>query len=220
MLPEVELEKIKTAICEVCRRLNAKNYLASADGNVSYRVSDEMIFVTPSGVNKFDLRNEQIATIALDGRVLSGRPSSEREMHLAVYRQVPRARAVVHAHPPTAIAWTIARPDLRELPSDCMSELILAAGRIPIATYARPGTQAMGEVLRDLVVRHRLIILARHGALSWGEDMQEAYNGMERLEHAAVILKAAHELGGLTKLSEDELTALHALRTQLGDRTL
>ena len=207
-------------IAAVCKRLNQKNYLASADGNVSYRISDREILITPSGVNKADLDPSQMARITIDDEILSGAPSSERKMHLEVYRRCPKAKAVVHAHPPIAIAWTIARPDLKELPAECMSELILAVGKIPIVPYARPGTAQMGEVLAPYLAECRVLILSRHGALSWGEDLDEAYNGIERLEHSALILKTAHELGGLTSLSPDEVVVLREMRKKLGERTL
>lgn len=211
---------MREEIVEICRRLNAKNLLASADGNVSFRLSDEEILITPTGVNKAYIRPEDMAVITLDNRVLRGKPSGERLMHLEVYRCCPAARAIVHAHPPTAIAWTIARPEMKELPGDGMSELILAMGRVPVAPYARPGTETMGEVLRPFLPSSRVIILARHGALSWGEDLEEAYNGMERLEHVAGILKSAVQLGGLSSLPPVEVEALWALRRQLGERTL
>jgi L-fuculose-phosphate aldolase len=207
-------------IAAVCKRLNQKNYLASADGNVSFRISDREILITPSGVNKADLDPSQMARITIEDEILSGIPSSERKMHLEVYRRCPKAKAVVHAHPPTAIAWSIARPDLRELPADCMSEVILAVGRIPIVPYARPGTSQMGEVLAPYLPASRVMILARHGAISWGEDLDEAYNGMERLEHSALILKTAHDLGGLTSLAPEEISVLREMRKKLGERTL
>lgn len=207
-------------IVEICRRLNAKDLLASADGNVSFRVSDREIWITPSGKNKAHISPEEMALIDLDGNVLKGNPSGERLMHLEVYRNCPKARAIVHAHPPTAIAWTVARPDWKELPGEGLSELILAMGRVPIAPYARPGTAAMGEVLRPFLPGSRVMVLARHGALSWGEDIEEAYNGMERLEHVAGILKSAQELGGLTALPQEEVEALWAMRRELGERTL
>jgi L-fuculose-phosphate aldolase len=123
---------------------------------------------------------------------------------------------VVHAHPPTAIAWSLARPDLDALPDEAMPEVILAAGRIPIAPYARPGTAAMGEAIQPFLPAHRLMILARHGALAWGEDLEEAVLGMERLEHVAQILKSAHELGGATPLPPGEVAALRAMREAQG----
>ena len=131
-------EKPREHIVEICRRLNSKNLLAAADGNVSLRLADNEILITPSGRNKAHIRPQDIATITLDNEVVDGVPSGERLMHLEVYRNVQEAKAIVHAHPPAAIAWSIAFPEAKELPSGCMSELILALGSVPIAPYARP----------------------------------------------------------------------------------
>jgi L-fuculose-phosphate aldolase len=184
------------------------------------RLADDTVLLTPAGVNKARLLPGSLARVALDGRILEGRPSTERAMHLSVYRACADARVVVHAHPPTAIAWTLARPGLTELPTDALPELILAAGRVPIVPYARPGTEEMGTALRPFLPEHRLLLLARHGALAWGESMEEAVNGIERLEHSALILKAAEELGGLSPLPPLELEALRALRARIGPRLL
>ena len=211
---------VAAKIVEIGERLGRRNFLAAADGNVSARLESGEILVTPTGVNKANMKSEQMARVALNGDVLAGKPSSELQMHLAVFKSCPKARAVVHAHPPTAIAWSIAHPELKELPADCMSELILACGSIPIVPYARPGTAAMGDALLPYLPASRVLILGRHGALSWGEDLDEAYDGMERLEHTAVILKAAHELGGLTSLPKEEVAALREMRKKLGERTL
>ena len=205
---------------EICQRLHAKNMLAAADGNVSVRISNEEILITPSQRHKGFLQASDLATITLEDRVVSGTPSSERAMHLAVYRKVPHAKCIVHAHPPVAIAWSVARPELEELPSDALSEVILAAGRIPIIPYARPGTKQMGAALESFLPQCRIFILARHGALTWGESLEEAYWGMERLEHSATILKAAVELGGVHKLPPEEVQHLRKLRHELGEKIL
>ncbi|MGZ5957832.1 MAG: class II aldolase/adducin family protein [Myxococcaceae bacterium] len=205
-------------IRDACAQLHARGLLAAADGNVSVRQADGSIVLTPAGANKARLRPGSLARVTLDGRILEGRPSTERAMHLAVYRACPEARVIVHAHPPTAIAWTLARPDLTELPTDALPELLLAAGRVPIVPYARPGTEEMGAVLLPFLPAHRLLLLSRHGALAWGESMEEAVNGIERVEHSAIILKAAAELGGTTPLPETELQALRALKARIGPR--
>ncbi len=207
-------------IVDICRRLNGKNLLAAADGNVSLRQSDDEILITPSGRNKAHIGPMDIATINLRNEVLEGVPSGERLMHLEVYKRVRHAKAIVHAHPPTAIAWSIAFPKAKELPAESMSELILAMGSVPIAPYARPGTASMGEVLAPFLPESRVLILGRHGAISWGEDLEEAYNGMERLEHTCLILKAAHELGGITALPPEEVAVLREMRARAGGRTL
>ena len=206
-------------IIEVCRRLYGRNMLAAADGNVSLRVGDT-ILITPSGLPKAFIGPEDIAAISLDDQILAGNPSGERLMHLAVYNKTDEARAVVHAHPPHAIAWSVAHPELKELPSTCLSEVILATGSIPIVPYARPGTGHMGVAVGMFLPHYKVMILSRHGGLTWGNDLLEAYMGMERLEHSAEILYKADTLRELTHLPPDEIEALREMRKSMGNKTL
>ncbi len=215
----IEQTKTKSAqhIVEICQRLHGRNMLAAADGNVSYRISDSEILITPSGIAKAFMHSDQMAVINLEGQIITGKPSSERLMHLEIFKSCPEAKAIVHAHPPTAIAWSIARPDLNQLPSDCLSEVILATGDIPFVPYARPGTEQMGLVLRPFLPKHRAMILRNHGAIAWGESLEEAYRGMERIEHSAQILSYAQQLGGLKPLPADEIEFLYELRKKIGN---
>jgi L-fuculose-phosphate aldolase len=176
--------------------------------------------MTPAGRSKANLGPDELTALALDGHVLRGKPSTERAMHLEIYRRCELARCVVHAHPPAAVAWTLARPQLTALPDEAMPELILGVGRIPIVPYARPGTAAMAASLAPHLPAHRVLVLARHGAVAWGESVEEAYDAIERLEHAAWMLKLAEELGGAVPLPDDEVAALRALRAARGGRTL
>ncbi len=211
---------LRKQICEAGRRLYQRNYLASCDGNISVRVSNEQILITPTGVSKGYLEPESICVVNLEGKVLKGKPSGELAIHLEVYRCSEKAKAVVHAHPPHAIAWSVARPDLKELPSECLSEVILAAGAIPFVPYARPGTESMGENLRPFLPDHRALILSRHGALTWGEDLVEAVNGMERVDHSAQILFLAAQMGELNPLPDSEIEYLKSVRKKLGEKLL
>ncbi len=213
-------ESLLEEIIDGCRRLHDQGLLAAADGNVSARLPDGRIAITPRGVPKAELRIQDFAFLDLEGHVLQGDPSSERAMHLEVYRRAPEARAVVHAHPATAIAWSLARPELQELPSDALPEVILATGRIPIVPMAVPGTEAMGTNLRPFLPENRVLILARHGGLCWGESLREALGGLERLEQVAKILMAAGQLGGAKPLEDAELAELKALRAKLGPRVI
>lgn len=216
-MTSLKAQKVATDIVEICARLHRRNMLAAADGNISYRISDDEILITPSGIAKGFMNADQMAVINLKGEVLVGRPSSERLMHLEVFKSSPKAKAIIHAHPPTAIAWSIAQPELKKLPSDCLSEVILATGDIPFVPYARPGTQQMGDVLKEFLPQHRALILRSHGAIAWGEDMDEAYRGMERIEHSAEILFKAKQLGGLHPLPAEEIKYLYELRKTIGD---
>jgi L-fuculose-phosphate aldolase len=216
----LEEDILRQQIPEICRRLYARNMLAAADGNVSVRLSDEEICITPSGRPKAFITAEDLAIINLEGKVLVGKPSGERAMHLEIYRRCPQAKAVVHAHPPHAIAWSLARPELTELPAEHLGEVILGAGRIPIVPYARPTTETMGEALTPYLPKCRSLILARHGAVCWGEDLEEAMNGMERLAHSAEILWLAEQMGGAHPLPAEEVKVLRAMREQMGDKSL
>lgn len=207
-------------ILDICKRLHNRNMLSAADGNISFRVEPNVILFTPSGIAKAFMQPTDMAAVTLSNEIIFGNPSSERLMHLEIFRQCPDARVVVHAHPTTAIAWSIAKPFLKKLPSDCLSEVILATGDIPFVDYARPGTQAMGDVLKPYLPRHRAMILKRHGALTWGLDLEEAYRGMERIENSAQILAQAYNLGGLNPLPPEEVAYLYELRKKIGDTLL
>jgi L-fuculose-phosphate aldolase len=212
--------KITADIIEVSKELHRKNLLAATDGNISSRLDDGKVLITPSGHSKSRIKPEQMALVDADGSVLDGNPSSELLMHLKVYELCPQAKFVIHAHPPTAVAWSIARPELKELPAECFSEVILALGSIPFVPYARPGTKDMAVNLIPFLPDYRVMILSRHGGLSWGEDLQEALNGIERLEHSCEMLWKAQTLGGINPLPEEELKFLRNKRKEIGPRTL
>jgi len=204
-------------IIEICKRLHQRNMLSAADGNISFKINADFILITPTGISKAFMKPEDIAVITQKNEILYGKPSSERLMHLEVFNRCPEAKAVIHAHPTTAIAWSIARPDLKKLPSDCLSEVILATGDIPFADYARPGTQNMGDVLIPFLPEHKALILRRHGAITWGNDLEECYRGMERIENSAQILAQAVALGGISPLPADEVAYLYELRKKIGN---
>ncbi|MBI3535438.1 MAG: class II aldolase/adducin family protein [Deltaproteobacteria bacterium] len=211
-------KKTAKKVIDICKQLHNKNLLAACDGNVSIKTHTRNILITPTGVHKAYLKISELAIMTENGKILKGSPSSERLMHLEVYRSCPKAKAIIHAHPPIATAWSIIKS--KELPSDCISETILAVGKIPIAPYARPGTEQMGICIRSYLPIHRVIILARHGALCWGESLEEAYMGVERLEHAAKILWIASTLGNLTSLPKKEIQALMKIRSKMGEKIL
>ena len=192
---------------EIGQRLDRKGFIASNDGNLSCVDDDGSLLVTATGARKGYLREDQIVRVDRAGRLLHGEyfPSSELEMHLAVYAERPDIRAVVHAHPPHATAFAVARQPLAEC---VLPEVILTLGSVPIAPYATPGTGELGESVRDLVRRHDALLLANHGALTLGDDLESAYFVMERLEHSATILFFAQMLGQVTRLDPQQVARL------------
>jgi len=185
-------QNLREEIVRIGQLLWQKNYLAAGDGNISARLAPDRLIATPSGLSKGFLKPEQLLITDMDGHKITTfaaearglEPSSELKMHLEVYRQRPDVAAIVHAHPPTCIALSIAGVPV----APCLlPEVVLTLGSIPIAPYATPGTWEVPEAVRDLIRNHDAIILARHGSLTVGHDLFAAYLKQERIEHAAQI---------------------------------
>ncbi len=201
--------QLKQEIVCICRMLHRKNYLAATDGNVSVRLGDRLL-TTPSGVHKGLMEADQIITVDLQGRVLAGtgRPTSEIRMHLLAYRLRPEVGAVVHAHLPYATACTLAGIDLLE---PILPEVVITLGGIPTAPYATPGTDEVPEAIRDYLREYDAILLSRHGAMTVGRQVRDAYNKMEKLEHTARVVLAARLQGPVPPLPAAEVEKLRRL---------
>jgi L-fuculose-phosphate aldolase len=204
-----EMELKQEIVC-ICRMLHRKNYLAATDGNVSVRLAGDRLLTTPSGVHKGLMEAEQVITVDFTGRVLAGegRPTSEIRMHLLAYELRPDVAAVVHAHLPYATACTLAGIDLLE---PILPEVVITLGGIPTAPYATPGTTAVPEAIREYLLDYDAILLARHGAMTMGRDVRDAYNKMEKLEHTARVVLAARLQGPVEPLPESEAEELRRL---------
>ena len=205
-------QQLKQDIVCICRMLHRKNYLAATDGNVSVRLGDQLL-ITPSGVNKGIMEAEQVLTVDFTGAVIdgAGQPSSEIQMHLLAYRLRADVNAVVHAHLPYATACTLAGIDLLE---PILPEVVITLGGIPTAPYATPGTAEVPEAIRAYVQEYDAILLARHGAMTVGRDVVDAYNKMEKLEHTARVVLAARLQGPLPPLSSAEVEKLKRIAAQ------
>lgn len=207
---------LREAIVQVGRRLYRSGLIVAGDGNISARLADGTILITPAGNCKGELSPADLVVIDLTGRLLRAAPgrrqSSEQLLHLHVYRRRPDVLACVHAHPPTAVALTLAGVSMAE---PLLPEAMLALGPMPTATYARTGTAEMGEAIDALVAEHDAMLLSHHGALTLGRSPLEAYYLMEQVEHCARILHAAHLLGPIQPLPPERINELKALRRTL-----
>jgi len=210
--PEAQL---RADIVEVGRRLYARGYTASNDGNISVRLDAGRLLMTPKSVCKGFMSPEMMCITDLDGKKLAGErdPSSEMQMHLEVYRQRPDAKAVVHAHPPIATGFAVAGIPLDRA---VLAEVVTTLGSVPIAEYATPSTKELPEAVRKYVKAHDGMLLANHGALTLGADLFAAYYKMETIEHFAKISLVARMLGGENLLSRKEVDRLQGLRGLYG----
>lgn len=186
-----EENRLRCQLITVCRRLEQKGLVAAADGNVSCRVGQGRLLITPSGRAKGDLQPLDLLLVDERGEVLagSGRPSSEIRLHLLVYEKRPEVQAVVHAHPPMLTAMTLAG---MPFPADALPEVWMGFGPVPTAPYATPCTQEVPDSIAPFVEHAQAVLLARHGSLTVGRDLGEACSRLEKLEHAAHTLFYAH----------------------------
>lgn len=196
-------------------RMYQRGYVAATDGNISVKMADERILITPTGVCLGELRPEELVSTDLSGKVgdQTQLPSTELPMHLEVYGQRPDVRAVIHAHPPLATAFTVAGISLARC---VIPEVVLTMGTIPTTKYATPSTEQGRQVVRELIRQHDALILDRHGTLTVGPDLISAYRKLEKVEHAAQVTLAARQLGNVRTLPPEEVKRLEAMRAELG----
>jgi len=206
---------LRADIVEVGRRMYARGYTASNDGNISVRLGSDRLLMTPKSVCKGFMTPDMMCITDLDGRKLQGDrdPSSETLMHLEVYRQRPDVQAVVHAHPPTATGFAVAGIPLDRA---VLAEVLTTLGSIPLAEYATPSTSELPEAVRKYIKAHDGMLLANHGALTVGGDLYGAYYKMETIEHFAKISLVARLLGRENLLSREEVMRLQDLRGSYG----
>ena len=199
--------------------LHTCGFIAATDGNLSVRLDDNRVLVTPTGMSKGMMKASDLVIVDMEGRKLKGRRevTSEIGMHLLVYRMRPDVNAVVHAHPRTATGFAAAGIALNQ-PLVC--EVVIGLGQIPLAPYGTPGTPELAETLKPLIPDFDAILMANHGVVTYGTDLQSAYMKMETVEHFAQITLVTHMLGKQQPLDVPHLEKLLAVRSRyMGDVT-
>ena len=205
-------EAERALMCAVGKLLYDRGYVAANDGNLSMKTVPDRLLVTPSGVSKGRLTPDMLLVTDLEGNVLEGNrhPSSETKMHLAVYRGRPDVGAVVHAHPPVSTAFAVCR---RGMETPYLSELVTGLGAVPCTpSFAMLSTDQVPRSVEPYLADHCAVLLANHGALTWGEDLWEAFDRMETVEHTAKILLNARLLGDPVALTQEETAELRSMQ--------
>lgn len=220
-MPYPHENELRDQICEIGRLLRKYGYIDATSGNISARLDDEHILCTPSGLTKGNMRPDQLIVVNMDGEKVGVatyaneylRPTSEILMHLECYQQRPDVNGVVHAHPETAVALTVAGISLEEA---LLAEVVIMLGLVPTAPYATPCGTDDRDSIRALIVNHDAVMLSHHGSLTVGATLWTAYLRLEVLEHFANVLYKAELLGGAKRLSQQNVDALLALRNRFG----
>jgi L-fuculose-phosphate aldolase len=207
---EVELRRDLVRFSRLLYRLG---YMPGTAGNLSVRLDASRLLVTPTGVSKFLLRPADMVIVDLAGKQLNGyrKMTSEVSMHLAIYRHRADVTAVVHSHPPIATAFTCVGRGLDEM---LCQEAVMTLGVVPLATYAATGTEEVAASLTPFIPDHDAILLANHGAVSYGRNLLEAFQRMETVEHLAHITLVAHQLGAPRTLEHEQIRQLREAKTR------
>ena len=207
----INSEKERKAIVKVGVKLQKNRFIAGTDGNISVKLSDNKILITPSGFRKGELESDDLVIIDFKGNILEGknRPSSEFLMHTYIYQNRPDISACVHSHPPYATSFAIAG---EELPDNILPEVVLFVGKIQLTDYAPPGTDSVPKSLSGFVNNCEAFLLKNHGLLTIGANLDVAYNRHETVEHYAKILTLAKNHGNINRIPDDDYERLISLR--------
>ena len=188
-------------LTDVCRRLYQRGLTVSAGGNMSVRLNEDEILITPSGRNKGLLEDTDMIVVDMEGKPLTdGKPSIETFMHLALYKKNPETNAVIHCHPLNCIALTMKG----KMKTDLTPEGVILLGNVPMVGYYTPGTQELVDAVAQYA-DSKAILMARHGAVTQGRDLQDAYDRMEELEFQARLQML---VGRCRSLPKDEVEKL------------
>jgi L-fuculose-phosphate aldolase len=184
--------------------LSRLGFMPGTAGNLSARLDEERLLVTPTGMSKFLLKPSDMVIVDLQGRLLFGtrKVTSEVGMHLAIYEMRNDISAVIHSHPPIATGFACAGKGLDEV---LCQEGVMTLGAVPLAKYATTGTGEVAASLAPFLRGHEAILMANHGAVTFGNDLLEAFLRMETVEHLAHIELVAHQLGSPRPLSVNQI---------------
>lgn len=195
----------KTELVEVCYLMAEQRLTSATGGNVSVKMPDGTFLVTPSRLHKRRVKAKDLIRIDDAGTILEGKrtPTSEVPMHLAVYRAISGAGAVIHAHPPFATGYALACMEMDTKPSS--EAYFILGSKVPLIEYGRPSTEGLARLMEESVHKeYKAYLLANHGVLTWGSNLWEAFDVLDTLEMYAHSLFAATLLGGAVPLPESE----------------
>jgi L-fuculose-phosphate aldolase len=203
-------------IVAVGRKLWARSYVDGNGGNISARLGEQHVVCTPTLMSKGDVTEDDLCLCDLDGNLLCGRGprTSELLLHLEIYKANPRARAVVHCHPPhaTAFAITGTTPPVGLIP-----EYELFIGPAAVARYETPGTQAFAQTVLPYIEDHNTILLANHGIVCWADTVTHAEWLVEILENYCRTCLIAQQIGKpLTFLPPEKIAEILVLKQRMG----
>lgn len=202
--------ELQEEVAYFMRRLYEQHLTTTSGGNISFR-NDQTVYITPSALDKARISADQVATVTIDGNMLSNhKPSIETKMHLAIYKMRPEINAIVHAHPVTVSAYAAAK---RKINTRLLAESYAILGNLAYSDYHCIGTTELADSVAFATTKSNCVIMRHHGALAVGKSLLEAFDRMEVLENAAKINLICHTAWGgkTTPIGSDSLNDLDIL---------
>ena len=210
-----DIEAKKQLICDIGKRVYAKDFAAANEGNISIRIDENRVLCTPTRHCKGFMTPEDICTVDMSGKQIDGKlkRTSEVLLHIEIYKHRSDINSIVHCHPPHATAFAVAR---EPIPNCVLPEPDIFLGEIPISAYETPGSQNFADTILPFVDRTNIIVLANHGTVSYEADLETAYWLTEILDAYCRILMLAKQLGGIKYLPLQKGRELLAMRKDWG----
>jgi len=211
-----EAARLKAEIIRVGRKLWERQYVDGNGGNISNRIGDKYAICTPTMCSKGDLTPEDLSLINMDNIRLCGeRPhTSEVLLHLEIYKAVPKARAVIHCHPPHATAYAITG---LVPPGPIIPEQEVFVGPVAVTPYETPGTKEFAETVLPFVRRHNTILLGNHGIVCWADTVTHAEWLVEIVDTYCRTVMLASSLGApILHILPDKVGDLLEIKKKLG----
>ena len=210
-----EAERIKKEICDIGRRIWAREYCDGNGGNISARLGPDRFIITPTGVSKGFMTPDMLSMVDINGNQLAGtwKRSSEFTTHAAIYETTPEAASVCHAHPCHAGAFAI-----KELqpPARLIPELEVFVGQVAVAKYQTPGSPEIAASIRPLAPQHQSIIMGCHGVICWGKSVEDAYFKMEITDAYCRTIILAQSLPGSASIPCEKMDDLLNIKKSMG----
>ena len=213
------LWQTKKQMCDIGRRIWQRGYCAGNEGNHSVRTGEDRLLCTPTGISKGFLVPDDICVVDMDGTQVEANPvgrkrTSEVLLHLAIYKQRDNIGAVVHSHPPHATAFAMAQ---MPVPEGIHPEAEVFLGKVPIARFAMPSTQALPDSITALMGPDtNSVLMGNHGTVNFSHDLTDAYYKLEILDAYCRILLLCTQLGRINLLDRRQQTELLEVKEKFG----
>jgi L-fuculose-phosphate aldolase len=207
---------LKDEIVAAGQRLWQREYVDGNGGNISARITDDLVLCTPTLCSKGQLNEHDLSIVDLENRQVYGeRPqTSEILLHLEIYKTVPQALAVIHCHPPYATAHAVAGVIPK---GNLIPEQEVFVGPVALAPYETPGTKQFAETILPFVRKHNTILLANHGIVCWADSVTHAGWFVEVIEtYCKTILIASQLRNPLPEIPPEKINDLLAIKKRLG----